>query len=104
MQARAQVGPKVVVSQYPASGCTAIRRRDMTPHCAWMFRSTPSDSPPAHPGLHRRHRRPRPSRKASPALVGTGDLDKGAGWMINVAVADWSSTRLWLACRQLNAM
>ena len=42
-----------------------------------------------HPGLHRGHRRRAVRRPASVR----GDLAKGAGWVINLAVAEWVITR-----------
>lgn len=65
-------------------GITAIRRRDLAAHRAWMIRAyaiaLAAGVQPFTEGI-------------AGAIAGTGalqmDLAKGSGWVINVAVAEW---------------
>jgi uncharacterized membrane protein len=63
-------------------GLTAVRRRDIPAHRAWMIRAyaigLAAGTQVFTEGLD--------------AVVG-GDLAKGAGWLINLAVAEWTIRR-----------
>jgi uncharacterized membrane protein len=69
-------------------GITAIRRRDIAAHRAWMIRTfaigLAAGTQPFTEGI-------------AGAIFGTGelpmDLAKGAGWIINLAVAEWTIRR-----------
>ncbi len=65
-------------------GFTAIRRRDSTAHRAWMIRAYAIGLAAGTQAF---------TEGVADAVVGTsdltGDLAKGAGWMINLAVAEW---------------
>jgi hypothetical protein len=69
-------------------GVTAIRRRDIAAHRAWMIRvyaiALAAGTQTFTQGI-------------AGAIVGTGelrmDLAKGAGWVINLAVAEWAIRR-----------
>ncbi len=69
-------------------GITAIRRRNIAAHRAWMIRAyaiaLAAGTQTFTPGI-------------AAAIVGTGelrmDLAKGAGWVINLAVAEWAVRR-----------
>jgi hypothetical protein len=65
-------------------GFTAIRRRDITAHRAWMVRAYALGLGAGTQVL---------TQGLTEAVLGNdvvvGDLAKGAGWLINLAVAEW---------------
>ena len=65
-------------------GFTAIRRRDITAHRAWMIRAYAIGVAAGTQAF---------TGAIGGALFGTGelrgDLAKAAGWIINLAVAEW---------------
>jgi len=69
-------------------GFTAIRRRDIPAHRAWMIRAYAIGLAAGTQVF---------TEGVAGAVVGTGevrtDLAKGAGWVINLAVAQWVITR-----------
>jgi uncharacterized membrane protein len=69
-------------------GFTAIRRRDVTAHRAWMIRAYALGLGAGTQAF---------TEGIGVALVGTGevrtDLAKTAGWVVNVAVAEWAVRR-----------
>lgn len=69
-------------------GFTAIRRRDVAAHRAWMIRAYAIGLAAGTQAF---------TEGIGGALVGTGeirmDLAKGAGWVINLAVAEWAIRR-----------
>ncbi|HQR25449.1 MAG TPA: DUF2306 domain-containing protein [Nocardioides sp.] len=69
-------------------GFTAIRRRDFPAHRAWMIRAYALGLGAGTQVL---------TQSLCEAFVGTdvvaGDLAKGAGWAINLAVAEWAIRR-----------
>ena len=69
-------------------GFTAVRRRDMAAHRAWMIRAY-AIGPAAGTQVF--------SDRIGGAIFGTGvlaaDVAKGAGWVINLAVAEWAIRR-----------
>ncbi|SFU05291.1 Uncharacterized membrane protein [Geodermatophilus amargosae] len=70
-------------------GITAIRRRDIPAHRAWMIRAYAISLAAGTQAF---------TEGIAAAVVGTGelrmDLAKGAGWVINLAVAEWAIRRL----------
>jgi uncharacterized membrane protein len=70
-------------------GITAIRRRDIAAHRAWMIRAYAIGLAAGTQAF---------TEGIAGAVVGTGelrmDLAKGAGWVINLAVAEWAIHRL----------
>jgi uncharacterized membrane protein len=69
-------------------GVTAIRRRDIAAHRAWMIRAYAIGLAAGTQTF---------TQGIAGAIVGTGelrmDLAKGAGWVINLAVAEWTIRR-----------
>jgi uncharacterized membrane protein len=69
-------------------GVTAIRRRDIAAHRAWMTRAYAIALAAGTQTF---------TQGIAGAIVGTGelrmDLAKGAGWVINLAVAEWTIRR-----------
>jgi uncharacterized membrane protein len=69
-------------------GFTAIRRRDIAAHRAWMIRAYAIGLAAGTQAL---------TEGIGGAIFGTGmlaaDLAKGAGWVINLAVAEWALRR-----------
>jgi uncharacterized membrane protein len=69
-------------------GVTAIRRRDIAAHRAWMIRAYAVALAAGTQTF---------TEGIAGAIVGTGelqmDLAKGAGWVINLAVAEWAIRR-----------
>jgi hypothetical protein len=69
-------------------GVTAIRRRDIAAHRAWMIRAYAIGLAAGTQTF---------AEGITGATVGTGelrmDLAKGAGWVINLAVAEWAIRR-----------
>jgi len=69
-------------------GFTAVRRRDIAAHRAWMIRAYAIGLGAGTQAF---------TEGIGGALFGTGevrgDLAKGAGWVINLAVAEWSIRR-----------
>jgi uncharacterized membrane protein len=69
-------------------GVTAIRRRDIAAHRAWMIRAYAIGLGAGTQAF---------TEGVGGALFGTGevrgDLAKGAGWVLNLAVAEWSIRR-----------
>lgn len=69
-------------------GVTAIRRRDITAHRAWMIRAYAIGLAAGTQTF---------TEGIAGAIFGTGelrmDLAKGAGWVINLAVAEWAIRR-----------
>ena len=69
-------------------GVTAIRRRDIAAHRAWMIRAYAIGLAAGTQAF---------TGGIAEAVVGTGelrtDLAKGAGWVINLAVAEWAIRR-----------
>ena len=69
-------------------GVTAIRRRDIAAHRAWMIRAYAIGLAAGTQAF---------TQGIAGAIVGTGefrmDLAKGAGWVINLAVAEWAIRR-----------
>jgi uncharacterized membrane protein len=69
-------------------GFTAVRRRDIAAHRAWMIRAYAIGLGAGTQAL---------TEGIGGALFGAGevrgDLAKGAGWVINLAVAEWSIRR-----------
>jgi uncharacterized membrane protein len=67
------------------AGFTAIRRRDIASHRAWMIRAYALGLGAGTQVL---------TQSVSEAVLGTdvlaGDLAKGLGWVINLAVAEWA--------------
>lgn len=65
-------------------GCTAIRRRDIATHRAWMIRAYAIGLTAGTQAF---------TEGIGGAIFGTGelrdDLAKGAGWAINLAIAEW---------------
>ena len=63
---------------------TAIRRRDIPTHRAWMIRAYALAAGAGTPAV---------TQGVSEAAFGTGDLPKAlsmtSGWLINLAVAEW---------------
>jgi hypothetical protein len=81
----------VVASAMAASivlGFTAIRRRDLAAHRAWMVRGYALGVGAGTQAF---------TQGVGEALFGTGDLSTavsiGAGWAMNVAVAEWAIRR-----------
>jgi uncharacterized membrane protein len=81
----------VVASAMAASiilGVTAIRRRDIAAHRAWMIRAYALGVGAGTQAF---------TQGIGEALFGTGDLSTAlsisSGWMINVAVAEWAIRR-----------
>ncbi len=70
------------------AGIAAIRRRDVTAHRAWMVRAYAIGLGAGTQAF---------TEGITQALVGTGelsgDLAKGAGWLVNLAVAEWAIRR-----------
>jgi Predicted membrane protein (DUF2306) len=66
-------------------GFTAIRRRDVAAHQAWMIRAYAIALAAGTQAF---------TQGVGDAIFGTGelqgDLAKGAGWVINLAVAEWA--------------
>jgi hypothetical protein len=66
-------------------GFAAIRRRDVAAHRAWMVRAYAIGLAAGTQAF---------TEGFSGALFGTGelrgDLAKGAGWLVNLAVAEWA--------------
>jgi hypothetical protein len=79
-------------------GFTAIRRRDVVAHRAWMVRAFALGLGAGTQVL---------TQGLTEALVGTdvvvGDLAKGAGWVLNLAVAEWLLRRPARAVRRVGA-
>lgn len=69
-------------------GFTAIRRRDISAHRAWMMRAYAIGLGAGTQAF---------TGGISEAVFGTGtttgDLAKGAGWVINLAIAEWAIRR-----------
>jgi uncharacterized membrane protein len=69
-------------------GITAVRRRDIPAHRAWMIRAYAIALAAGTQTF---------TQGIAGAVVGTGelrmDMAKGAGWIINVAVAEWTIRR-----------
>ena len=69
-------------------GFAAIRRRDIAAHRAWMIRAYAIGLAAGTQVF---------TEGIGGAVVGTGevrmDLAKGAGWVINLAVAEWAIRR-----------
>ena len=69
-------------------GFTAIRRRDIPAHRAWMIRAYAIGLAAGTQVF---------TQGIGEAIFGTGelrsDLAKGAGWVINLAVAEWAIRR-----------
>jgi uncharacterized membrane protein len=69
-------------------GLTAIRRRDIAAHRAWMIRAYAIGLAAGTQAF---------TEGIGGAIFGTGvhaaDLAKGAGWVINLAVAEWAIRR-----------
>ena len=69
-------------------GVTAVRRRDIPAHRAWMIRAYAIGLAAGTQAF---------TEGFGGALFGTGelrgDLAKGAGWVINLAVAEWAIGR-----------
>ena len=69
-------------------GVSAARRRDITAHRAWMIRAYAIGLAAGSQAF---------TEGAGGAIFGTGplvgDLAKGAGWVINLAVAEWAIRR-----------
>jgi hypothetical protein len=69
-------------------GVTAARRRDIAAHRAWMIRAYAIGLAAGTQAF---------TEGIGGAIFGTGvvatDLAKGAGWMINLAVAEWALRR-----------
>jgi hypothetical protein len=69
-------------------GFSAIRRRDVPAHRAWMIRAYAIGLAAGTQAF---------TEGVGGALFGTGevrgDLAKGAGWVINLAVAEWAVRR-----------
>ena len=69
-------------------GVTAIRRRDIAAHRAWMIRAYAIGLAAGTQAF---------TQGIAGAIVGTGefwmDLAKGAGWAVNLAVAEWAIRR-----------
>ena len=69
-------------------GFTAVRRRDIAAHRAWMIRAYAIGLAAGTQAL---------TEGIGGAIFGAGvlaaDLAKGAGWMINLAVAEWAIRR-----------
>jgi uncharacterized membrane protein len=69
-------------------GVTAIRRRDIAAHRAWMMRAYAIGLAAGTQAF---------TEGIAGAIFGTGelrmDLAKGAGWVINLAVAEWAIRR-----------
>lgn len=69
-------------------GITAIRRHDLAAHRAWMIRAYAIGLAAGTQAF---------TQGIAVAVVGTGelrmDLAKGAGWVINLAVAEWAIRR-----------
>ena len=65
-------------------GFTAVRRRDIAAHRAWMIRAYAIGLAAGTQAF---------TEGIGGAIFGTGvlaaDLAKGAGWVINLAVAEW---------------
>jgi hypothetical protein len=65
-------------------GVTAIRRRDIAAHRAWMIRAYAIGLAAGTQAF---------TEGIAGAIFGTGelrsDLAKGAGWVLNLAVAEW---------------
>ncbi len=70
------------------AGIAAIRRRDVTAHRAWMVRAYAIGLGAGTQAF---------TEGITEALVGTGELSgdvaKGAGWLVNLAVAEWAIRR-----------
>jgi uncharacterized membrane protein YozB (DUF420 family) len=79
-------------------GFTAIRRRDIVAHRAWMIRAYAIGLAAGTQVF---------TEGIGGAVFGTGDLAgdlaKGAGWVINLAVAEWAIRRPASARRRLTA-
>src|SRR6476469_9208303 len=79
---RVLVGTATAVSL--VLGFTAIRRRDIAAHRAWMVRAYALGLGAGTQVL---------TQGLTEAVLGTdvlvGDLAKGAGWLVNLAVAEW---------------
>ncbi len=75
-------------------GVTAIRRRDIAAHRAWMIRAYAIGLAAGTQTF---------TEGIASAIFGTGelrmDLAKGAGWVINLAVAEWA---IWRPARRRN--
>ncbi len=69
-------------------GVTAVRRRDIAAHRAWMIRAYAIGLAAGMQAV---------TEGIGGAIFGTGvlaaDLAKGAGWVINLAVAEWALRR-----------
>jgi uncharacterized membrane protein len=69
-------------------GVTAVRRRDIAAHRAWMIRAYAVGLAAGTQAF---------TEGVGGAIFGTGvpaaDLAKGAGWVINLAVAEWTIRR-----------
>jgi len=69
-------------------GVTAIRRRDVAAHRAWMIRAYAIGLAAGTQTL---------TEGIGGAIFGTGvlaaDLAKGAGWVVNLAIAEWTIRR-----------
>jgi Predicted membrane protein (DUF2306) len=69
-------------------GFTAVRRRDIAAHRAWMMRAYAIGLAAGTQAF---------TEGIGGAIFGTGvlaaDLAKGAGWVINLAVAEWALRR-----------
>ena len=69
-------------------GFNAARRRDIPAHRAWMVRAYAIGLAAGTQAF---------TEGIGSALLGTGevrdDLAKGAGWVINIAIAEWVITR-----------
>ena len=76
-------------------GVTAARRRDLRAHRAWMVRAYAIALAAGTQAF---------TEGIAEALWGTGelrgDLAKGAGWVINLAVAEWSIRGRWTGPRR----
>jgi uncharacterized membrane protein len=70
------------------AGVAAIRRRDVAAHRAWMVRAYAIGLGAGTQAF---------TEGITEALVGTGELSgdvaKGAGWLVNLAVAEWAIRR-----------
>ncbi len=70
------------------AGVAAIRRRDVSAHRAWMVRAYAIGLGAGTQAF---------TEGITESLVGTGelsgDLAKGAGWLVNLAVAEWAIRR-----------
>jgi uncharacterized membrane protein len=81
-----------------ALGLTAVRRRDIAAHRAWMIRAYAIGVAAGTQAF---------TEGIGGAIFGTGvlaaDLAKGAGWVINLAVAEWAVRRPTLVTRPQRA-